>query len=160
MTKLRLAVMKKILIAYFSHSGVTRRAAEQIQSAVGGDLFEIAASEPYPRDYNTVLGIAKREIAQGYLPALCGELPAVDGYDVVFVGSPNWWSTIAPPVSAFLSGLDLTGKRIIPFITHGGGGLNRTVSDVRKLCGGAKVEDGVDATDYRRFAEYLKSFSP
>ena len=39
--------MSKILVAYFSASGVTARAAQEMAAAVGADLYEIAPAEPY-----------------------------------------------------------------------------------------------------------------
>ena len=149
--------MKKILIAYYSHSGTTKRAAEKIHTITGGDIYEIKQQESYPRNYNAVVEQAKKEITQGLKPALKGDLPNISVYDLVFIGSPNWWSTIAPPVSTFLSSTDFTGKTIIPFITHGGGGLNRTTSDIKKLTQGAKVLDGFDANKTDRIPEWLKT---
>ncbi|MDR1396649.1 MAG: hypothetical protein LBJ14_02820 [Desulfarculales bacterium] len=151
--------MKRILIAYYSHSGATRRVAEHIKESTGGDIYEIQELEPYPRDYSAVVNQAKKEIAAGHKPSLNGELPDAADYDVIFIGSPNWWSTIAPPAATFLSSLDLTGKRIIPFITHGGGGLGRTISDIKKLCQAAAVDDGLDATRSERIPEFVKSLN-
>ena len=148
----------KILIAYYSHSGNTHRAASLIQRETGGDLYEIVERDAYPREYGVVVKQAKQEIRSGYQPPLQGKLPDISKYDTVFIGSPNWWSTIVPPVATFLSALDFTGKRIIPFITHGGGGLNHTVEDIRTLCKTASVEDGFDANQDRRIPAMVKSF--
>lgn len=52
-------------------------------------------------------------------------------YDIIFLGSPIWSGTIAPPVKTFLSGHDLSGKRIIPFVTHGGGGAGSSFTDMK-----------------------------
>ena len=60
-------------------------------------------------------------------------------YDVIFVGSPNWWGTMAPPVATFLTSYDLKGKTVIPFFTHGGGGVQNCERDVRKLCNGSNL---------------------
>jgi hypothetical protein len=57
----------------------------------------------------------------------------------VFIGSPNWWDTIAPPVATFLSEYDLSGKTIVPFCTHGGGGLGRIGRDIARLCSQSTV---------------------
>ena len=149
--------MKKILVAFYSHSGKTKKAAEQIHAIVGGDIFEIKEKDPYPRSYNVVVDQAKREIAKGFKPALEGDLPDIRTYDIIFAGSPNWWSTIAPPLSTFLSSADFTGKIIIPFITHGGGGLGRTVTDIKKLVQGAKVLDGFDANNADRISTWVKA---
>jgi len=148
--------MKRILIAFFSHSGTTKKAADQIHAIVGGDIYEIKEKEPYPRNYNAVTEQAKQEIAKGYQPALKGNLPDISEYDVIFAGSPNWWSTIAPPLSTFLSSSDFTGKTIIPFITHGGGGLNRTINDIKKLVQGANVLNGFDANNTADISAWLK----
>ena len=149
--------MKKILVAYYSHSGTTKKVAENIHETVGGDLFEIEEDTPYPRDYNSVVKQAKLEIAKGFKPSLKITPPDILDYDLVFIGSPNWWSTIAPPVATFLSGTDFSGKLIAPFITHGGGGLNHTISDIRKLCPGASVLEGLDANRRGQLSQWLKS---
>lgn len=132
----------KILIVYFSHSGNTKVAAEYIREATGGDLFEIKPVNDYPADYNTVVEQAKKEINAGYKPELKDKVSGIEKYDVIFVGSPNWWSTIAPPVATFLSSYDLKGKTIVPFITHGGGGFGHSVADIKKLCPGSDVQNG------------------
>jgi flavodoxin len=128
-----------ILIAYFSRSGNTRNIAQLIHQEVGGTLHEIQPDVPYPKAYNAVTEQAKREIRAGYKPALRSTLDHVEAYDTIFVGSPNWWSTIAPPVATFLSEYDLSGKTIVPFCTHGGGGLGRIAQDIAKLCPRATV---------------------
>ena len=100
---------KKVLVAYFSHSGNTREMARQIAEATNGDLFEIVPQSAYPAQYDAVTAQAKREIGRGYRPALKGRLPDIGAYDVVFVGSPCWWGTVAPPVATFLA-VRLGGK--------------------------------------------------
>jgi len=68
------------------------------------------------------------------MPALKNQIDHVESYDTIFVGSPNWWNTVAPPVATFLSENDLSGKTIVPFCTHGGGGLGRISKDIAELC--------------------------
>lgn len=123
-----------ILIAYFSHSGNTQNIANIIHKEVGGTLHEILPESPYPRSYNAVTDQAKKEIRAGYKPALQSNLDHIELYDTIFIGSPNWWSAIAPPVTTFLSQYDLSGKTIAPFCTHGGGGLGSVARDIAKLC--------------------------
>jgi len=125
---------KKILIVYYSYSGNTRKVAQEIHKVVGGDVVEIEPLEPYPGNYNAVVEQAKRELHTGFRPMLKAGVRGLAVYDTVFVGSPNWWHTIAPPMFTFLSEADLAGKTIIPFITHGGGGLGRSASDMAGLC--------------------------
>lgn len=132
----------KILVVYFSRSGNTREIARQIQNNLGGDIVELQTVDPYPREYDAVVKQAKQEIESGYKPALKTKIDNIKSYDLVFVGSPNWWNTIAPPVTTFLSDNDLSGKTIVPFITHAGSGLGRSVTDIAKLCPQSTVLNG------------------
>lgn len=126
--------VEHILIVYFSRSGNTRRIAELIHQEVGGTLHEILPEVPYPSAYDAVVEQAKVEIQAGYKPALRSTLDDIEAYDTIFIGSPNWWNTVAPPVTTFLSECDLSGKTVVPFCTHGGGGLGRIGRDIAKLC--------------------------
>ncbi|QQO07788.1 flavodoxin [Breznakiella homolactica] len=128
-----------ILIAYYSWSGNIRKAAEAIQKKTGGILFEIIPEPPYTSSYNAVVNQAKEEIRKGFKPALVSLPRDMVNYDTIFIGSPNWWSTLAPPVSAFLGAFDFSGKTVIPFISHGGGGLANCASDMAVQCPGSKT---------------------
>ncbi|HOK29224.1 MAG TPA: flavodoxin [bacterium] len=134
--------MPNVLIAYFTWSGNTRRIAELIHSKVDGTLVEIQPEVSYPRSYNVVVNQAKREISMSHKPPLKTKIEHIESYDIIFVGSPNWWGTIAPPVATFLLGYDLRGKTIVPFSTHGGGGQGRISVDIAKLCPGSTILKG------------------
>lgn len=127
----------KSLIVYFSHSGTTRRLAELIVKETGGDLLELVPEIAYPRDYSTVVAQAKRELQSGYRPALKTAFPDLSAYDMVFVGTPNWWSSPAPPVLTFLEQAGQSGVQIAPFCTHGGGGSGHIHRDMEKASHGA-----------------------
>ena len=134
---------KKVLIIYYSRSGNTREIANQIHERVGGDIIELQTVEPYPDEYEEVTKQAKQELNSGFKPALKTKVEKIGSYDVIFVGSPNWWGTIAAPVKTFLSEYDLSGKTIVPFITHGGSGLGRSVTDIATLCPNSTILDGL-----------------
>ncbi|WP_353115430.1 flavodoxin [Nitratidesulfovibrio sp.] len=135
--------MPRILIAYYSRTGNTRAIAAHIQSLVGGENFEIQTVVPYPDEYKATTVQAKKELEAGYKPPLRGKVENIAPYDVVFIGSPNWWGTIAPPVMTFLSEHDLSGKIVAPFITHEGSALGRSMGDVRALCPNSTVVEGL-----------------
>ena len=124
----------KILIAYYSWSGNTRFAAEQIQKATGGTLFEIKPVKAYPKDYKACVEQARKECPTGFKPELASKVGNMAGYKVVFVGTPNWCGTMAPPVRSFLADYDFSGKTLIPFVTHGGGGMANCERDMRRAC--------------------------
>lgn len=133
---------KKMLVAYFSHTGNTRAVAQYIKDATGADVFEIVPSNPYPASYGDVLARGRQELKDNVMPELKTAVPDLAPYGVIFVGSPNWFNTVVPPVMTFLSGRDFTGKTIVPFMTHGGGGQGKSVEDVKSLAPGATLLEG------------------
>ena len=143
MEALPLSGTKKILVVYFSHSGNTREIANQIHKSVGGDIFEIQAVKPYPDDYDAAVQQARQELDSGYKPALKIKFEDIKSYDLVFIGYPIWWGTFSAPVKTFLSEYDFSGKTILPFCTHEGSGLGRSVTDISKHCPKSTLLDGV-----------------
>lgn len=135
---------KKVLIVYYSlRNGNTRIVAEQIQKNVGGDIFRIETVNAYPPVYNDVTKQAKEELQSGYRPPLKTKVQNFDQYDVIYLGSPNWWNTIAPAVMTFLEAYNFEGKAIVPFITHEGSRLGASVDDIKKLAPKATVLKGL-----------------
>lgn len=132
----------KVLIAYYSWSGNTRVAAEQIRKITGGTLFEIKTAKPYPAEYDACVEQAKKECRSGFCPELASKAGDLAKYDVIFLGTPNWWSTMAPPVRTFLTTENLSGKTVIPFVTHGGGGMADCERDMRKISPKARFVKG------------------
>jgi flavodoxin len=128
-----------ILIAYYSWAGSTRRVAEQLHTAAGGELFEIIPQAAYPGDYNICVTQAKKEIQEGFKPELKTKIDDIKPFDIILLGTPNWWSSLAPPAASFLSAYDLSGKTIAPFLCHGGGGQGHIVKDIEKLCPASTV---------------------
>lgn len=135
---------KKVLIVYYSlRNGNTRIVAEQIQKNVGGDIFRIETVNAYPPVYNDVTKQAKEELQSGYRPPLKTTVQNFDQYDIIYIGSPNWWNTIAPAVMTFLEAYNFEGKTIVPFITHEGSRLGASVDDIKKLAPKATVLKGL-----------------
>lgn len=128
--------MKKIVV-YFSESGNTERVAKAIQEVENCEIKEIVPKEPYVKDYDKLVEVGKEEVEHGEKPAI--ESIDISDYDFIYLGTPEWWGSVAPPVATFLSENDFTGKTIDPFITHGGGGEGHVVSDIDKLAPNAKI---------------------
>ena len=131
------------LVVYYSYSGITRRLAEDIEFITDGDLRELKPEKPYSFSYNTAVKEVREEIEKGYCPPLIQGAEAVENSELVFIGSPNWLKTFAPPVLSFLRAVDLNGKTIIPFCTHGGGGFGRMIEDYKKECKNSIIRDGI-----------------
>ena len=133
----------KILIVCYSYSGKTRRIAEMIQKQTGGRLSRIYPRQPYPADFQSLLTQVREEISTGRKVPLLPVEENADEYDVVFIGSPNWCGTIAPPVASWLCENDLTGKKVIPFFSHCGGEDKGMEQAVRNLCPSADMGSGL-----------------
>jgi len=130
---------KKSLVLFYSWSGNTRRIARMIAQKTGADLRELQPEMDYPQNYDAVLSQAKEEIQRKEYPALRPIDMDWSAYDVIYLGTPNWWSTTAPPVTAFLREMMPTDKTIMPFCTHGGGGEGEIARVVRSYCIGCDV---------------------
>lgn len=87
---------KKVLTAYFSYEGHTRKIAEKICRITGGDLFEIRPAQAYCTDYNKTERQARQEVKDGFRPVLAQKPQDMTQYDIVFVGTPNWFNKVAP----------------------------------------------------------------
>lgn len=144
---------EKTLVAFFSRNGEnyavghiekgnTHIVSEMIAAETGGDLFHIDPVTPYPDDYQKCTEMAKSEQEGNARPSIKGDI-AVEDYDVVFIGYPNWWSDMPMPVYTFIEKHNWQGKTVIPFCTHEGSGLSDTEQKLKAACKGATVLKGL-----------------
>lgn len=147
----------RVLLAYFSRAGEnyfygdridleignTQVVADIIRAAVPVDVYRIEAAEPYPDSYDETVARNVREQDADARPAIANPLPNLDGYDTVLLGSGIW--NVRPPMimSTFLDGVDLSGKRLAPFVTYAVSGFGRTMDTYSALAPGATIGDGL-----------------
>lgn len=139
--------MSKILVAYFSASGVTKNAAEKLAKAANGDLFEIKPVRPYTdADLDWTDKKSRSTVEMNDLssrPEIANKCENMGSYDVVFVGFPIWWYVEPRIIDTFLESYDFSGKTVIPFATSGSSGLGKTAENFKKLLGAnATVKGG------------------
>ena len=138
--------MSKVLVAYFSASGVTAKAAQKLAKAAKGDLFEIKPEKPYTsadlnwNDKNSRSSVEMND--RSCRPAIASKLDNMADYDVVFVGFPVWWYREPSIIDTFIESYDFGGKTVIPFATSGGSGLGETAKNLQALAPAAKVVEG------------------
>ena len=133
----------KILVAYFSKTGNTRTVAEHIHKAVGGDIFEIVPTKPYTKGYLSTVVSAKMEQIKKARPEISTKVSNFEQYDIIFLGYPNWWNTMPLILNTFLESYDFAGKTIVPFATHGGGGMGKSVKDIEKSAPKSTILEGL-----------------
>ena len=149
------SAQSKILVAYFSRTGHeygvgniskgnTHIIAEMIAEATGADLFEIKTVKKYPSDYKKCTSEASREKALKARPNLANKVDNMSEYDVVFIGYPIWYGDMPMAVYTFIENYDFSGKKIIPFCTHGGSGLSSTDQAITLECPNSPILPGFE----------------
>ena len=123
--------------------GNVAQMASWIQKEVGGDLFSIKVTEPYPDDYDECLERAADEKAENARPKLAEQVQNIADYDTVFIGYPNWWYTAPMAVFSFIEENNLSGKRVVLFCSHGTSGLASSVWDITDALPNSSVETNV-----------------
>ncbi len=149
--------MEKQLIVYYSRPGEnyfngkiqyikkgnTEIAAEIIKGLTGADSFRIVQKTPYSDNYRECTEEAHEDQRRNARPELTAYPQSLDGYDVIYLGFPNYWSTMPMAMFTFLEHCSMKGKTIKPFCTHEGSGMGCSVDDIRRLCPDSAVKEGL-----------------
>ena len=138
----------KILVAYFSASGITEKQSKALAGALEAPLYEIKPDTPYtPEDLDWRNAQSRSSIEMknpAYRPALADKDAKIEEYDTIFLGFPIWWYVAPTIVNTFLESYDFTGKRIVLFVTSGSSGFGKTAEALRaSLTDSASVEEGI-----------------
>ena len=138
--------MSKVLVAYFSASGVTAKMAEKLSGAIGADLFEIKPETPYTNadlDWQNNKSRSSVEMNdRNCRPAIASKVDDMSQYTAVFVGFPVWWYREPSIIDTFMEQYDFSGKTVIPFATSGMSPIGDSGKNMQALASGAKVVDG------------------
>lgn len=138
---------KKVLIAYFSRTGNSRKVAKYIQKSIGGDLVQIKTKNPYPSDYDKCVSQAEKELEDDIRPEITTRVKNFAQYDEVVIGYPIWWGMAPRAVCTFVEDYDWQGKTLIPYCTSNSSGLGDSAAELGRLCKGAKRTKALSAYD-------------
>ena len=133
---------QKVLVLYYSQTSNTKTVAQELANKLGADIEEIVAVKPYDGDFQATIARCQQEREQGITPEIKPLTVDLANYDVIFLGYPVWFGTFAPPMGAFLSQADLSGKKIVPFCTFGSGGLDSSIKDMKEKQPNAEILAG------------------
>ena len=132
--------MKRVLTVYYSWSnGNTERIAKMLQKEIGGDIVRIDTITPYEGSYEDVVNQGQEEVQRGYEPEIKPLGVNISDYDVIAVGTPTWWYTMAPAVLTFLHTESFADKTVVPFMTNAGWPGN-VIKDMKTACKGADIK--------------------
>ena len=136
----------KILVAYFSCTGKTKKAAEEVAEILHADTFEIVPFKPYTHDdldYNVEDCRANLEQKDSNSrPAIKNKIENPAQYKTIVIAYPIWWGAEPRIIDTFVESYDLKGKKIIPVCTSGGSEITTSTKNLQELCKGANVLDG------------------
>ncbi len=138
--------MKKVLVAYFSASGITEGVASKLANVVDGDIYEITPVTKYTKedlDWTNKNSRSSIEMEdKSFRPPIEGRVDNMDNYDIIYLGFPIWWYVAPTIINTFLESYDLKGKTIIPFATSGSSGMGNTVNELKPSAKDATVLEG------------------
>ena len=167
----------KTLIAYFSRTGEnyfngivrdikkgnTEILAEQLQKIIKADIFKIEPLVPYSDNYRECCEQSHKEKIEQKRPPLKADLPDTANYDTIFLGFPCWWGTVPMAVVTFLEANRINGKKIIPFVTHEGSGIEIILKDLKKICPNSEIYEPFEclgsnvSSEKEKIQEWLNS---
>ena len=139
-------IMTKVLVAYFSASNVTKKAAEKLAAAAKADLYEIKPAVPYTKaDLNWMDKKSRSSVEmndKSYRPEIMKDNLSLNQYDTVLVGFPIWWYVAPTIINTFLESYDFSGKKIVLFATSGGSGFGNTIKELKDSAPAAEIMEG------------------
>ena len=158
---------KKVLIAYFSATGTTKKVAENLAKATGGDLYEIKPLKPYTDadlDWTNKQSRSTIEMDNhNSRPEMVNDDFSVAEYDTVFLGFPIWWYIAPTIVNTFLEKHDFSNKTIVLFATSGGSRFGKTIDNLRpsvsnstKIIEGDILNGNPSVDELKKWVESLK----
>lgn len=128
--------MSKVLVCYFSASGVTRKVASNLANSIEGDLFEIEPVDIYTAedlDWTNKDSRSSREMAnRSYRPELKNKVNNFNDYEKVVIGFPVWWDVAPTIVNTFIESHDFSKKQVYIFVTSGSSSVNGSITDLRR----------------------------
>ena len=138
--------MGKVLVAYFSASGVTAGLSKKLADAIGADLYEIEPAQAYTNaDLNWMDKKSRSSVEMNDCnsrPAIGSKVENMEQYSTVFVGFPIWWYREPSIIDTFLEAYDFAGKTIVPFATSGGSGMGDSSNIMQSIIKDGKVVEG------------------
>ncbi len=153
---------KKVLVAYFSASGVTASIANQLAAEIGADIYEIVPRNRYTsEDLNWQNELSRSSIEMKDItsrPELGGGVANVEGADLIFLGFPIWWYTAPHIINSFLEEYEFSGKHVVLFATSGGTDIDKSIKDLQNTYtrihfdGGRKFNVGISRDELKSWA--------
>lgn len=138
--------MSKILVAYFSASGVTKKVAEKLAALVNADIHEIKPKVPYTKaDLNWMDKKSRSSVEMNdktFRPEIVKEDLNLSSYDTILLGFPIWWYVAPTIINTFLENYDFSGKRIVLFATSGDSGFGNTIKELKPSAADAEIVEG------------------
>lgn len=149
--------MSKMLVCFFSASGVTKGVAERVAAAVNGDLFEIEPVEKYTEadlDWTNRQSRSSIEMNENIKPAVLNKVSNLDEFDTVCIAFPIWWYKEPTIIDKFLEENDMSNKKLYVFVTSGSSSVDSTYKSLKNNFPNLNFVDGKRFTGRESDDEY------
>lgn len=156
---------KKILVAYFSAQGTTKRVAEKLSEELNSDLYEITPEKKYTSDdlngYNKNSRTYIEHNSLNSRPKIKDKNANIEKYDIILLGFPIWWYIAPPIINSFLESYNFSRKKIILFATSMQSNFGETIKYLKESCNGSEIIEGkvfhhTSDNEIRKFAQSIK----
>ena len=135
---------------FFLHACAIRRPSSRVRNRLRGPRPPSQQDDKRQHrkafdddDYHECTKRASEELKNNARPQILDPLDSIEEYDTIYLGYPNWWSTMPTIVMNFLESYDFTNKHIYPICSHEGSGMGRSESDLKKLCPNSILHKGL-----------------
>ena len=130
------------------YKGNTEIVADMIVEKLGSDIYKVEPKvDNYPKDsYKRLIEIASEELHNNARLEIKDIIFDISKYDTIYIGAPVWWGDFPMIMYTLFDKVDMNGKTIVPFSTHGGSGLSRFDSKLKRLYPNANIKKGLATT--------------
>lgn len=115
----------KGLVIYYSLEGHTKLIAETISKELKCDLLELKPEKEIPKKGFSKFLWGGKSVIFNEKPKLINEMPDLNQYDTLIIGTPIWAGSYVPAINTFLSENKLNQKKLAFFACHAGGGAKK-----------------------------------
>ena len=150
--------MSKILVSYFSASGITKAVSERVAGAINGDLFEIEPVEKYTDadlDWTNKQSRSSIEMSENIKPEILNKVSELEKYDTICLAFPIWWYKEPTIIDRFLEENNMLNKNIYVFVTSGSSSIDSTYKNLKNNFPNLNLVDGKRFTGKESDEEYI-----
>lgn len=145
---------KRILVIYYTRTGITKLVADAIKDKFNCDIEEIIDLKNRKGPIQYI--IAGRDALKGSSTKIKPMLKSPSRYDMVIIGGPVWASHTVPAIRTYIEKYKNEFKEVAFFVTQGTSGGEKALEDMKTLCGKTPVSTMIISKKDIKNKNYIK----